>query len=86
MENNKSVSNKKRLIPSFEFSLCMSCSICVQACPFSCLELAAAGKAGPAARRYGKRFPFLQRQESCTGCGICMQACPLDCVTMVDRS
>jgi Na+-translocating ferredoxin:NAD+ oxidoreductase subunit B len=63
--------------PNFDYELCMACGACVQACPFSCLELS---RIGLDALR--KAYPELVFPEKCTGCGICARACPVDCVAL----
>ena len=63
--------------PVFDLSSCLSCSICVQACPFSCLELSLPGKQG----KYKNMFPQRVR-ETCSGCGLCANACPMGCIEM----
>lgn len=58
---------------------CLSCSICVQACPVSALTLTLEGKSG----KYSNLFPELS-EEDCIGCGICAGACPMSCITLVE--
>ena len=72
---------RPRLIPVFEFTVCMACGVCVLACPFGCIELSESE-----VDRYGKTYPRLDHGEECTGCRICMKACPLDCIRMEKRS
>ena len=64
---------------SVEFDLknCLSCSICVQACPVSALSLTKAGKSG----KYANLFPELSA-DVCIGCGVCVKSCPMDCITL----
>ncbi len=63
--------------PTFDYGPCMACGICVQACPFSCLELRRTGLDS-----YRKAYPELARREDCTGCGICASSCPVDAIRM----
>lgn len=70
---------KKR--PVFDYSDCISCGICVQACPFSCLRLSFEGKQG----KYKNVFPE-RISEKCTGCGMCASSCPMDCIGMKELS
>ena len=56
---------------------CLSCSICVQACPVSALGLTKEGKNG----KYSNMFPEVIR-EKCIGCGICEKNCPMSCISM----
>jgi formate hydrogenlyase subunit 6/NADH:ubiquinone oxidoreductase subunit I len=56
---------------------CMSCGVCVQACPFSYLELS---KISVDALR--KTYPQLVAGHRCTGCGLCVTACPVDSISI----
>lgn len=58
------------------YAQCMACGICVQACPFSSLEMSRAIN-----NKYKKVFPELSSRSACSGCGICATACPLECLT-----
>ena len=61
--------------PVFDFSLCVSCSVCVQECPISCISLDEAGE------RDGRNlYPAVN--DKCTGCGICERACPMSAVAL----
>ena len=57
---------------------CLSCSICVQACPVSALSLTQEGKSG----KYSNLFPELA-PGACIGCGSCVKCCPMDCISLV---
>ena len=72
---------RPKLVPVFDFKICMACGVCVMACPFSCIELSEGG-----VDRYGKMYPRLDFPDTCTGCKICMNACPLDCIRMEELS
>lgn len=69
---------KPKIIPSFKYKDCLSCSICVQACPVSALSLTLAGKSG----KYRNNFPELVDATGCIGCKLCVTSCPMDCITM----
>lgn len=56
---------------------CLSCSICVQACPVSALSLTREGKSG----KYANLFPELA-PGACIGCGACVKNCPMSCIRM----
>ena len=64
-------------IPSFHYENCVSCSICVQACPAGAIDLTRKGKSG----RYRNLFPELVN-DSCIGCALCVKSCPMDCINM----
>jgi len=59
-----------------DYQICMGCGICVQACPFSYLELSRYGN-----DPYKRLYPELEADHGCTGCGICAKECPLVCIT-----
>lgn len=63
--------------PAFKYDNCVSCSICVQACPVGALDLTRKGKTG----RYRNLFPELVNNR-CIGCGLCMKSCPMECIHM----
>ena len=67
--------SKKNL--TFDYSLCVSCGICAQACPLSCLTMTKTGKQG----KYRNVFPELGN-TGCTGCGLCVNACPMGVITL----
>lgn len=70
----------KKKNPVFNYSLCINCGICVQACPVSCLQLSQYGKQG----KYRNVFPQ-QVKDTCIGCGMCANACPMGCIEMKER-
>ncbi len=66
--------------PVFDYSICVACGICVQACPFSTLELQKED-----VDKYHKPYPEIAR-PNCTGCGMCSRQCPLDAIKMVEET
>jgi len=62
--------------PHFDFNSCMSCNICIQSCPFSCLEISEPQGKDP----HG--HPVLANPAACIGCGLCRQDCPVDAIIM----
>ena len=68
---------KKR--PVFDFSLCVSCSICVQLCPISCIELSESGGGGD-------RNLYPAAGDGCLGCGSCERGCPMSAIRMEECS
>ena len=64
--------------PDFHYENCVSCSICVQACPVGALDLTRKEKSGS----YRNLFPELVN-KSCIGCGLCAKSCPMECIRMV---
>ncbi len=63
--------------PEFLYTDCVSCGICAQGCPVSCLSMTRTGKQG----KYKNVFPELSG-EGCIGCGLCAKACPMDSIQM----
>ena len=45
---------------------CVSCAICVQSCPESCIS--------------EEEEQFVIDQERCTACADCIPVCPVDCI------
>ena len=62
--------------PVFDRKKCMSCMICIDACPVGCLSLSESVPGDP----HG--YPYLENEKSCLGCGFCACECPVDAVTM----
>ena len=65
--------------PAFTYEVCVSCGICAQACPVSCLAMTNVRKQG----KYKKPCPEMV-EEGCTGCGLCAKACPMDAIRMIE--
>lgn len=65
-------------IPHFYYKNCVSCSICVQACPTGAIDLTHPGKSG----QYKNLFPEIVN-DSCIGCAICARSCPMECINMM---
>ncbi|HNY64875.1 MAG TPA: 4Fe-4S binding protein [Deltaproteobacteria bacterium] len=64
--------------PSFDRKTCMSCNICIDACPVSCI-----GLAEPVDRKGAHGYPYVRDEKACIGCGFCALSCPVDSITMV---
>lgn len=64
----------------FNLSKCLSCSICVQACPVSALELELMGKSGKYVNLFPQAVP-----DKCIGCGICVKNCPMSCLSLEEN-
>ena len=62
--------------PVVDNKKCMSCNVCIEACPVSCLSLAEATARDP----HG--HPFLEKAAACISCGFCAVECPVDAITM----
>lgn len=51
-------------------SLCIGCTLCIQACPVDAIV-------GAASKMHTVLAPL------CTGCDLCLPPCPMDCITML---
>ena len=67
--------------PEFDYRQCISCGMCTQECPFSCLSMTLEGKAG----KYRNVFPQMTA-DNCVGCGRCAAICPMDVITMMETA
>ncbi|MBR2541239.1 MAG: 4Fe-4S binding protein [Mogibacterium sp.] len=63
--------------PHFHYDNCVSCGICVQACPVGAIDLTRRGKSG----KYKNNFPEIVN-DRCIGCSMCATSCPMDCINM----
>ncbi len=61
---------------SSRMKTCMSCTICIDACPVNCLALTEANKA-----RDLHGYPYLKDEKACIGCGFCAAECPVDAIS-----
>jgi Na+-translocating ferredoxin:NAD+ oxidoreductase subunit B len=52
-------------------TLCIGCTLCIQACPVDAIV--------GAAKQMHTVLP-----EHCTGCDLCVAPCPVDCIAMVE--
>jgi NAD-dependent dihydropyrimidine dehydrogenase PreA subunit len=55
--------------PIIDADACTGCTICVEECPTSCLEMQ-------------NDVSALVRPDECTGCGTCEEICPVSAITM----
>jgi len=63
--------------PEFKHEACMSCTICIDACPAHCLEMSEAKDSGNT-----HAYPYLKAEKACIGCGFCAAECPVDAIFM----
>ena len=64
--------------PVFDLSLCVSCSICVQACPISCIRLDVKAEKGDK-----NLYPAVDFR--CIGCAVCERSCPMSAITVSEK-
>jgi electron transport complex protein RnfB len=62
---------RPRAIAVIDESLCIGCTLCIQACPVDAII--------GAAKQMHTVIPAL-----CTGCDLCVAPCPVDCIAMVN--
>ena len=61
---------KRLTVAVIDESLCIGCTLCIQACPVDCIVGAPT-----------KMHTVITSQ--CTGCDLCIPPCPMDCIAMV---
>ena len=61
---------RARPVAVIDETLCIGCTLCIQACPVDAIL--------GAAKQMHTIIPSL-----CTGCDLCVAACPVDCIAMV---
>jgi electron transport complex protein RnfB len=62
---------RPRALAVIDESLCIGCTLCIQACPVDAIV--------GAAKQMHTVVP-----ELCTGCDLCVAPCPVDCIAMID--
>jgi len=62
---------RPRPVAVIDESLCIGCTLCIQACPVDAIIGA------------GKQMHTIL-PELCTGCDLCVAPCPVDCIAMVE--
>jgi electron transport complex protein RnfB len=62
---------RPRPVAVIDESLCIGCTLCIQACPVDAIVGAA------------KQMHTIVN-DLCTGCDLCVAPCPVDCIAMVD--
>ena len=63
--------------PLFDYRLCMSCAVCIDACPVACLD-----RTYTEDTRDRKVYPYLAVSSACIACRYCALECPVEAVTM----
>lgn len=68
--------------PVFDFEPCISCQMCAEACPVSCIELSVNGKTN-GFDKWNNFYPAVDRSK-CIGCSMCFNACPMEAIRMAE--
>ena len=68
--NSANGDERARTVATIDESLCIGCTLCIQACPVDCIIGAPT-----------KMHTVIASQ--CTGCDLCIPPCPMDCIAMV---
>jgi formate hydrogenlyase subunit 6/NADH:ubiquinone oxidoreductase subunit I len=63
--------------PLFDYDLCMSCAVCIDACPAACLSVTYSEDGEDR-----KAYPWLADRSACIACRFCDLECPVDAVRM----
>lgn len=64
---------RPRPVAVIDETLCIGCTLCIQACPVDAI-------AGAAKQMH------TVISDLCTGCDLCVTPCPVDCITMVEAT
>lgn len=64
--------------PRFDLKKCMSCLICIDACPVHCLAMTGARDR----EKDPHGYPYIMTEKACMGCGLCALECPVGAVVM----
>lgn len=61
--------HKEKAVARIDESVCIGCTLCIQACPVDAILGAA-------------KLMHTVIEDECTGCELCLPPCPVDCISM----
>ena len=64
---------RERMAALIDESLCIGCTLCIQACPVDAIVGA-------------PKLMHTVLLQHCTGCDLCIPPCPVDCIAMIEVS
>lgn len=64
--------------PLIDLDECMSCVVCIDACPVNGLALSEARDK----EKDPHGYPYIKEEKACIGCGFCAIECPVDAIAM----
>ena len=67
--------------PRINKEKCMSCNICIEACPVDCFVLSYTKD-----NKDTRVYPYLEKEKACIACFFCAIECPVDAIEMVASS
>lgn len=75
-DEERKPARKPKQHPTFDYSLCIACTICATACPVSAIELTRTDE-----DNLNTPYPQLG-SRACIGCGTCEKDCPMRAIAM----
>jgi formate hydrogenlyase subunit 6/NADH:ubiquinone oxidoreductase subunit I len=69
------------LKPVINLKKCISCGLCINICPVSCLKLEYQAKPGAQ-----EGYPILTKVNDCISCQFCESICPVEAIEMIPAS
>ncbi|MEJ2478597.1 MAG: electron transport complex subunit RsxB [Acidihalobacter sp.] len=67
--NTRHGEHKERAVARIDETVCIGCTLCIQACPVDAILGAA-------------KLMHTVIEDECTGCELCLPPCPVDCISM----
>jgi len=74
MTTEEGLKSKPRFLVVIDSERCKGCSLCVAACPKTCLKMS------ETINTKGYHFAEFIQPQNCNGCGFCYLLCPDTCI------